>query len=329
MSSDDFMADVDSLRSVLRRLRRFPDSPPEHLSRAATVLRARLEHRLDGGEGGWLAPAELEELGIRRNLPVPVSLSSGASGPLVVALVFAETDTPLRHELAARLDPLESRGGIEVCVVTCGARGEQPLDTNERILARADVVIIGISKEILASTEYSTLVRPVLERRRRMIPVVLRQVDWDPSLFASLSQAHHTLHLGHGLPLHGRSSDELRASEERAIEELMQVCCDHHTAHVIATKAGIPRMWQPVFSMSVQFWPAIVERARSEMSSGGVLSIIEAARVFYPHNAVFDAYCRASSAAPPPQRERLIKAFPDRNAAWSLVLQEIHDALAS
>jgi hypothetical protein len=104
---------------------------------------------------------------------------------------YAHEDEPLRDELAKHLKLLERQGIIQSWhdrKITAGEEWKSEIDTH---LESAEIILLLISADFLASDYcYNIEMKRSLERHKnnqaRVIPVILRPVDWHRSPFGKL-----------------------------------------------------------------------------------------------------------------------------------------------
>jgi hypothetical protein len=111
-----------------------------------------------------------------------------------VTICYSHRDRGLRGELDKHLAMLRRTGLIEMCHdrrVECGEGLGRLFDA---ALESADVILLLVSPDFLASDYcYDVEARRALERRKRrgacVIPVILRPCDWRVTLFGNLPAA--------------------------------------------------------------------------------------------------------------------------------------------
>lgn len=99
----------------------------------------------------------------------------------------AKADEPLREELSRHLAPLIQEGVLEIwhqrCITLDAKRNPQA----DQPMAQTDVVLVLVSADLLACSEF---IRQTLlwhdERRARVVPVIVRAVDWQATLLGRL-----------------------------------------------------------------------------------------------------------------------------------------------
>jgi hypothetical protein len=105
---------------------------------------------------------------------------------------YAHEDEALRDQFAMHLRPLERQGVIKVWHDRNIKAGEEWDKEVDRHLESADIILLLISANFLASDYcYGIELQRALERHdrneARVIPVIFRSVDWQNSLFGKLS----------------------------------------------------------------------------------------------------------------------------------------------
>ena len=111
-----------------------------------------------------------------------------------LTICYSHRDRGLRGELDKHLAMLRRTGVIEMCHdrrVGCGENLGRLFDAG---LESADVILLLVSPDFLASDYcYDVEARRALERRKRrgacVIPVILRPCDWRVTLFGKLPAA--------------------------------------------------------------------------------------------------------------------------------------------
>ncbi len=115
----------------------------------------------------------------------------GPGSAVEVFISYAHEDERLRDELVKQLNPLQ-RQGLITCwydrQITPGTYREREIDAR---LEAAQVVLLLISADFMASTYcYGMEMRRALERQEagktRVIPIILRPVDWHSTPFGAL-----------------------------------------------------------------------------------------------------------------------------------------------
>jgi hypothetical protein len=110
--------------------------------------------------------------------------------PINVLYVYASADEELRRQIEAHLSPLHKSRLI--CEWDHGkllAGTEREVETRRR-WEEAQVILLLISSDFIASSNYGTLVKRAMERydagTARVVPIILRPVDWRGEAFAKL-----------------------------------------------------------------------------------------------------------------------------------------------
>lgn len=131
---------------------------------------------------------KVKSLGCQAVSPMP---RTSPRKPIEVFFSYSHRDEALRDELAKHLSILKQQGIIDVWYdreVTAGSEWESTISSH---LNSADVILLLISADFLASQYcYDIELRRVLERHSakeaRVIPIILRPVDWSGALFSKL-----------------------------------------------------------------------------------------------------------------------------------------------
>ena len=89
-----------------------------------------------------------------------------------------------------------------------------------------------------------------------------------------------------------------RASEDRALQEIIRIVCDEQSAKLLALEAGFPSQRLPAFTTSVAYWTTTAREARYGLLRDGVRAIIRAAAALYPNNGVFRAFVDSERGSP-------------------------------
>jgi TIR domain len=105
---------------------------------------------------------------------------------------YAHEDEALRDQFAMHLRPLQRQGVIKVWHDRNIKAGEEWDKEVDRHLESADIILLLISANFLASDYcYGIELQRALERHdrneARVIPIIFRSVDWQNSLFGKLS----------------------------------------------------------------------------------------------------------------------------------------------
>ena len=118
-------------------------------------------------------------------------MSAAKPAPIEVFLSFAPEDQAMRDTLVMHLAQLEREGSILPWHEGKLEPGEEKTAEITRRLASADVVLLLVSANFIASNDrYEVDVKRAMERHARgdarVVPVVLRPCDWKSSVFGAL-----------------------------------------------------------------------------------------------------------------------------------------------
>ena len=121
----------------------------------------------------------------------PELISSSENQVVEVFFSYAHEDEVLRDELAKHLKLLERQGVITAWYdreITAGTEWEGQIDAH---LESAKVILLLVSADFLASDYcYDVELKRAMERHEakeaRVIPVILREVDWKGASFGQL-----------------------------------------------------------------------------------------------------------------------------------------------
>jgi hypothetical protein len=116
---------------------------------------------------------------------------SSTRPPISIYLSYARKDEHLASELQKHLSPLRRGGNVFVILDTAISPGSDWYTEIDNNLNKADIIILLISADFLASDYfYSVEMRRALERHERgeaqVIPVILRPVNWQGTPFSHL-----------------------------------------------------------------------------------------------------------------------------------------------
>lgn len=111
--------------------------------------------------------------------------------PMKLFYSYAHKDEPLRNKLDTHLKILERRGLIfpwHDRLIRAGKNWAEEIDTNLKV---ANIILLLVSADFIASDYcYSTEMKLALERHEageaRVIPIILRDVNWTKAPFAKL-----------------------------------------------------------------------------------------------------------------------------------------------
>ena len=124
-------------------------------------------------------------------LPKITHLPAPKTGPIEILFSYAREDEKLRDELEKYLSPLKNHGRITCWYDRCIGAGKNWSQEISSHLNTADIILLLVSADFLASNYCNTVeVKRALERHEkgqsRVIPVILRPVDWTGEIFAQL-----------------------------------------------------------------------------------------------------------------------------------------------
>src|SRR6266571_2896146 len=192
----------------------------------------------------------------------------GSSTPVEVFYSYAHKDEPFRAELENHLSLLRRQGLITVWHdrhILPGTHWAQAIDEH---LERASIILLLISADFLASDYcYGVEMKRVLERHQaneaRVIPILLRSVDWKDAPFAYL-QALPT----DAKPISTwRNRDaaftDIAAGIRRVIEDLSSLAAS-------APRAALPPVWNVPYSRNSFFIgrEELLARLRRQLQTG-------------------------------------------------------------
>jgi predicted helicase len=114
-----------------------------------------------------------------------------ASDPIRLVYIYAPEDRPLLEDLEKHLAPLQRQGLITTWHGGKLLPGSDRQRERERRLEQAQIVLLLISPDLLATDDcYDATMQRTLERQRRgtlhLVPVLLRPVNWQGTPFAHL-----------------------------------------------------------------------------------------------------------------------------------------------
>lgn len=84
--------------------------------------------------------------------------------------------------------------------------------------------------------------------------------------------------------------DQPEVTEEELLEELSKSLADADLALLVVGRAGFPARLVPAFRVSLTFWSAVLNAARSGMIEGGIMAVAKAAADCLPGNRVLARY---------------------------------------
>ena len=130
---------------------------------------------------------------------------------------YSHKDETLRAELETHLKLLSRQGALDLWTDRRIAAGDEWKGEIDENLERADLVLLLVSPDFVASDYcYDKEMRRALERHEegsaRVVPIIVRDVDWQPAEFAKL----------HALPRDGKAvaaKGQAQARTRRGLEE--------------------------------------------------------------------------------------------------------------
>jgi tetratricopeptide (TPR) repeat protein len=122
----------------------------------------------------------------------PVTPVPAVSDPLKVFISYAHEDEIHREALGKHLRPLERENLISIWHDRRITGGREWAGAIDSALKDADIILLLISADFVDSdysndVELKAALRMHEERQARVVPIILRSVDWQRSLFASLN----------------------------------------------------------------------------------------------------------------------------------------------
>jgi hypothetical protein len=118
-------------------------------------------------------------------VPVPAP----AAGPIEVFLCYARGDAELLERLESHLALMRRQGLISAWHAGLVGEGEEIGEAVRERLEAAQIILLLVSAQFLASEEHDAQVARAMERRAsgaRVVPVLLRPCDWKTSRFGAL-----------------------------------------------------------------------------------------------------------------------------------------------
>jgi hypothetical protein len=118
-------------------------------------------------------------------------MTTSPTTPMELFYSYSHVDEPLRKELEKHLSLLKRQEyltGWHDRDISAGTEWQQEIDTH---LTRANIILLLVSPDFMASDYcYDSEVKRAIERHQageaRVIPVILRPVDWQGALFGGL-----------------------------------------------------------------------------------------------------------------------------------------------
>jgi len=167
------LALLDALRN--------PNPDPETLEQLRTVVRP-----LDGEQQSWdfVLPAGLEQVLEKLGHSVPPDdAPMPTTAPLKTVLIYAHEDSPAVELLRLHLVPLEQSKSIELWYDGKILPGQKWDDVTKHHLEQAELILLCISADLIASNYFETIkLQQALQRHRDgqtlLVPIILRHCDW-------------------------------------------------------------------------------------------------------------------------------------------------------
>ena len=110
--------------------------------------------------------------------------------PIEAFISYSHKDEELRNELEKHLSPLIERREITVWCDRDITAGSERADQIDQHLESANVILLLISADYLASANYDIELKRAIERHEareaRVIPILLRAADWGEEPFSKL-----------------------------------------------------------------------------------------------------------------------------------------------
>src|SRR6266849_519414 len=198
---------------------------------------------------------------------------SGACIPIEVFYAYAHKDAPFRNRLENHLSLLSRQGLITQWHdrhILPGVDWAQTIDTH---LERASVILLLISADFLASDYcYGIEMKRALERHQaneaRVIPILLRPVDWHGAPFAHLQ----------ALPTDAKPITTWRNQDEaftdvvagirRAVEDLPLL-------YASTPRAALPAVWNIPYPRNPFFMGRddLLSRLRTQLQAGQAMAL--------------------------------------------------------
>ncbi len=174
-----------------------------------------------------LTPVLIQKPELRETaMPPKPESTSGSENPIVeVFFSYAHKDEELRDELAKHLSLLRNQGVIKTWhdrEITAGTEWEGKID---RHLESAQVILLLISADFLASKYcYDVELKRAMERHEngeaRVIPVILRPVDWTGASFSKVQALPKNAKPVTSWPNPDEAFTDISRGIRRAVEEV-------------------------------------------------------------------------------------------------------------
>jgi len=158
---------------------------------------------------------------------------------------YTSNDKQWRDQLTKHLSQLKRDGLIEVLYDDLILAGEKHSSKRDRMLRSAQIILLLISSDYLASdAQYEDEMKQALERHQReevhVIPIILRPCDWQSSPFADLQR----------LPRNGTPVVRWDNQDEAflSIVQELRLIIGLHQAHLEKTRLKLSPMLTPIAS---------------------------------------------------------------------------------
>jgi hypothetical protein len=287
---------------------------------------------------------------------------------LNVFFSYSHEDEDLRKKLEVHLTLLKRQGKIRAWhdrLILPGKEWAKEIDEN---LETADVVLLLVSPDFVAS-EYCWDVEMsrALERHKagtaRVIPILLRPVDWSSAPFAKLQALPKNarpittwtnldeafLSVAEGLraaledeqkrlaggPTVAKTPPAPTPSPSPDLLNALASVFDTEAAAVgLLERVGVPRMRLPSFGQTtpIQFWEAIGREAEKGLIAGGLATVLREAAKDYPHNPRFQQGLKPEAATAEPRSSTPVDSAREAKlASWRGKLDhlELEEAIVS
>ncbi len=247
---------------------------------------------------------------------------------LNVFISYSHRDEDLREALGRHLSMLEYQGLIDIWHDRMIVGGTEWASEIKRHLESADVILLLISPDFLASEQSRGETKQAMERREggmaRVIPILLRPVDWSGAKFSELqvlprnkkpvtswsnrdeafTEVVNELRreveglqnqLAQQQPLPtpappaaaGLTSKTLR--EEGLLDELASVFDSEASVKSLLESAGVPAGRVKPFGLvsPVEYWESVCRDLEKGMTRDGLAGLLRAASAAYEYNPKF------------------------------------------
>ena len=191
----------------------------------------------------------------------------GSPTPVEVFYSYAHEDEAFRKELEKHLSLLQRQGVISVWhdrQIVPGTDWAQAIDEH---LERASIILLLISADFLASDYcYGVEMTRALERHQaneaRVIPILLRPVDWHSAPFAHLQALPKNAKAISTWKNRDQAFADVAASIRRAVEDL--------SLQASAPRTGLPPVWYVPYPRNALFIgrDALLTQLRRQLQAG-------------------------------------------------------------